>query len=950
MRFYTVWFVIASERGADAEADGWGTRPTLHGSPVNLGHKIALFPIRSRSPWRRNVTVPASLKHRALADCVAAAVMDAHMGTDALLAAVEDACEGWGAPKIDELSAVEVTYSEWDDLLEGTYDEKNDYFQDLGLIELSSLKMRFNRWFGEKILPEAAPGDALADARKTSYAQALGQELGRVLETNPALRQEGPFVPVDYVIEGTSPATYIPAVDLLSSSLVRAGRVSSRHLFTIDIDNIQSRVSREDTRLLEVVNPALADALDGTTVVIRYGLYDGETSLDAESYGLFTRLVDALVPHLETTQLIFILPPGKAELKRRLESRLYLPLVEISQDSRTSARSLSREGCLARLSAMARDEGLEADGSLGTLLDQRLGDPTFDDLDALFIEWRHARRVQLDFPGYEELVAQRSAEAPAGDGTARTAIQRLDGLIGLTEQKRRIHGLITRAKMNRIVAAQGMDVVPVSLHMAFLGAPGTGKTEVARLYGQILREEGILSEGRVITMSGPELRDVRGAFDAAQGSVLFIDEAYGMPLASITDFVALMEERRRDTVVILAGYKAQMERLLSLNGGFRSRLGMVLEFLDYSAEELEQIFSLMCRRRGLSPAPDALLAVRDVLARGGRRSDQGNARFVRKLFEDTVGAQQLRLAKEGEQAGWTPERLSQITVQDVMTASGMDGTREASGKEELDGLVGLAEVKRVMRERMGFFRIQKVRRDAGQDGTFIPMHMAFLGNPGTGKTEVARIVAKVLREEHVLSVGNFYETDGTRLRVELIPPFFERARGSVVFIDEAYAMIGSGNLIAALIKAMEDYREEVVVILAGYTLEMQTLFASNPGFSSRIQTYVTFSDYTPEQLGQILAHMAERDGFSLAEGVREKADAIIAQAAKEKNFGNARFVRSLYESAVIAQGARLSEKLDGGVEDVTGPNAEALATLLPEDFREPSGNRAANTRSPIGFA
>ena len=193
-------------------------------------------------------------------------------------------------------------------------------------------------------------------------------------------------------------------------------------------------------------------------------------------------------------------------------------------------------------------------------------------------------------------------------------------------------------------------VQPFSMHLAFLGAPGTGKTEVARLYGQILKETGVLSEGRVICVSGSDVvrSDVEKLFDKARGSVLFIDEAYAMTSASITisELIAHMENRRDDTVVILAGYEGEMNRLLDSNPGFRSRIGFTLHFAEYDEDELLEIFDLMCRRADLKVEDDAHRSVRDLLARNGRRPDQGNARYVRKLFEDCLGAQQARLAGE----------------------------------------------------------------------------------------------------------------------------------------------------------------------------------------------------------------------------------------------------------------------------------------------------------------
>ena len=179
----------------------------------------------------------------------------------------------------------------------------------------------------------------------------------------------------------------------------------------------------------------------------------------------------------------------------------------------------------------------------------------------------------------------------------------------------------------------------------------------------------MLSEGRVITVSGAAGWNVKETFDAARGSVLFIDEAYGMlrPIGSpVPELMAFMENCRDDTVVVLAGYEEEMDALLDSNSGFRSRLGSIVRFPDYTPDELCQVFDLMCSRAELVVPEETRIAVRDVLARGGRRDDQGNARYARKLFEDAVGAQQARLARSrGEGAEFSRAELQTLLPQDV---------------------------------------------------------------------------------------------------------------------------------------------------------------------------------------------------------------------------------------------------------------------------------------------
>ncbi|MEG2368083.1 MAG: AAA family ATPase, partial [Oscillospiraceae bacterium] len=479
-----------------------------------------------------------------------------------------------------------------------------------------------------------------------------------------------------------------------------------------------------------------------------------------------------------------------------------------------------------------------------------------------------------------------------------------------------------------------------------------------------LQEEGALREGRVISVSGSGCWNITETFQKARGSVLFIDEAYGLlgNPDKITELIALMENHREDTVVILAGYEDSINYLLDSNPGFRSRLGFSFKFPDYSVEELLKIFELMCRRAKLVLPDAAQKTARDILSRGGRREDQGNARFVRKLFEDTIGAQQKRLARRISKKGELQKvDLQTVLPQDLGNKSLL--LRGKSARQELFELIGLKEVKVLISEWLDFARVQKVRRDAGLKSSFIPLHMAFTGNPGSGKTEVARLVGRILKEENVLSVGDFFECGrqdlvGTTVgsTAPKVENLFRKARGSVIFIDEAYSLNdgckgGFGDeAIAALIDQMEKLREEVVVIFAGYPNEINELLERNPGFKSRIRTHIAFPDYTVESLGEILELMAKKEGMQLKEGAREKVNAILQQASKQADFGNARFCRNLFEDALVAQSVRLATLMDdrsqksskhskqkeaegSAVASAALLEKEELMTLTPEDFK-----------------
>ena len=268
-----------------------------------------------------------------------------------------------------------------------------------------------------------------------------------------------------------------------------------------------------------------------------------------------------------------------------------------------------------------------------------------------------------------------------------------------------------------------------------------------------------------------------------------------------------------------------------------------------------------------------------------------------------------------------------------------------SGIEQLDELIGLRNVKKLIKERVFQLEIQKLRRDRGIRTNFIPMHMAFTGNPGTGKTEVARIVGKILNEKGILSSGEFYETHpGELFYIHAFDDLFQKARGSVIFIDEAYSIMDFPQmLIAELIKNMEDYRDETVVIFAGYTNEINNLLKSNPGFESRIKEIVDFEDYDIKQLGKILNHMAKKESYVVSESAYGVVEEILKKAKTENGFGNGRFVRNLLEKAIIKQSVRLKKEQD----NKTNLSKHKLKMLLDVDFQ--FFNKIKKSESEIGF-
>jgi SpoVK/Ycf46/Vps4 family AAA+-type ATPase len=569
--------------------------------------------------------------------------------------------------------------------------------------------------------------------------------------------------------------------------------------------------------------------------------------------------------------------------------------------------------------------------------------------------------------------------------TVDQAVAELDAMIGLTGVKDQIHQLTASVEAARRRAQAGYQTDKPMQHFVFLGPPGTGKTSVARIIAKIYYAFGLLEAPSVLEAQRADLvGEYLGAtaiktnelVDQALGGVLFIDEAYSLVNdgeghsdrfgnEAVQALLKRAEDDRDRLIVILAGYDRQMEDFLASNPGLNSRFAIRIRFAGYSPAELLSLAQSGLAQRGESLDPDAEQALARMMDDVGRRrlaDDLGNGRFVRSLVEKAGQARDVRVMADGAE----PAAADLLTVEasDLERAfaeltSRFRGYAEAptleSALAELDELIGLEPVKRQVHEIAAQLRVARLRDRQGLVSQPPARHFVFTGPPGTGKTTVARILGRIFAALGLLvrpEVVEAHRADlvGEHLGSTAIKTgkLIDSALGGVLFIDEAYALYNPGyaggdaygaEAVATLLKRAEDDRERLVIVLAGYTADMDRFLRSNPGLSSRFGVRIAFPSYTPDELAKIAEVIAEQAGDTFDPDALPVLEEIFQRACDRgriDELGNGRFARSLFERACAARDMRVAELDDqASAADLTIVTAADLTTAVSELTREP---------------
>ncbi|MCQ2522208.1 MAG: AAA family ATPase [Lachnospiraceae bacterium] len=816
------------------------------------------------------------------------------------------------------------------------------------MIDFSKLDMleydedrRFFFNFQEQLIPEATP------AIHEIYDQSLKMELDNISAHKDSIHSD--VILVHYIISAKSQMAIEDIATILTHRLYDCGRLSSKRI------EIVSEIS---TSLYKKKHfESIVDDSHGGAVIIDTSAKLGESPsayLQSCEY-----IADIIKKNKNECLFIFANRLGAPSFAYQILSRIerslnLLPIKEGYGDRRAAEDYLRALVEASAFSAHADKVNAFMNSQKAVSFSQS------DILEAMdqFETWAvnqdasgaySFRNVGELLLGHEKYVSSPS--------------QRLEEMIGLQNVKEQIREIIAANIVDRERRQRrGSTYEARAMHMIFAGNPGTAKTTVAKLFGQIAKENHLLKSGVFVEKSGTNLfsngeNSIASIFEEAKGGILFIDEAYAIPTSqAITSLIQEMENHRDEVVTILAGYNNSMKAFLKRNDGLKSRIPYWIDFPDYTVDELVDILKLMLKDRGFEATPEGLKAAYYDFDKAIVLENFGNGRYVRNYLEDTIKKQSTRLYA-GRKAVENVSDKSLFTLEARDFNPAYEVPVDPSGKtakEKLDSMIGLTSAKKVLHKAIASFKMRKIYNERGLTFDKPTMHMVFTGNPGTAKTTTARLIAQILKDENILSSGAFVEAGRADLigtfvgqTAPLVKEQFKKARGGVLFIDEAYSLFDSYNgygdeAINTIVQEMENHREDVVVIFAGYPDEMNQFLDRNPGMRSRIAFHVNFEDYSADELVSITKLMLTDKHMKATDAALEKLSSIYDAVPKDTAFGNGRFVRQILEEASM----NLAERI------ITLPTTKLskkkLTTIEVVDI--PDYNQTAHTKPHIGFA
>ena len=569
--------------------------------------------------------------------------------------------------ELDNIEYEEVVFSVLDDMLDTAemysfVRRRNGVYDNLGL-ERIRRRMRSDD-HDEQIIEISDKTSIYRAAEELCIRNSLTDELDRIYLGKKNKRVPGH--PIHYMIETDDKETADNTIKVLIQALHENGRIESRRATTIQVEEGGSLFGRNP------IDGCYENCSGSTIVVDYYGNAEEENDRASSSRNLIERICVEMKKNRNQVLTILCLPKECTKLKDIFFEYLGdISIVELKEDFVFGSEAKQILAKKARKNHVRPDKQL-----LGMLKDEE--EYLLRDLNQDFEEWfgkKLKRSVYPQYQGIHSVKKKEVEETPKG-----SAFDDLEQMIGITEAKKVIRQAMDYYKARKIFREKGMMQNTPSMHMVFTGNPGTAKTTVARLFSRIMKDNGILSTGKLVEVGRSDLvgrfvgwtaPTVKRKFAEAKGGVLFIDEAYSLVDdrdglygdEAINTIVQEMENHREDVIVIFAGYPDKMEGFLQKNPGLRSRIAFHVPFKDYNADELCDIATLLADKCGMRFTEDAYDKLRQNFEIAMEQSDFGNGRYVRNVIEKARMAQSSRLLSMD---------IEQISRDDVATLCGDD--------------------------------------------------------------------------------------------------------------------------------------------------------------------------------------------------------------------------------------------------------------------------------------
>ncbi len=812
---------------------------------------------------------------------------------------------------------------------------------------------------GKEFVPKTLD-DVLKEFDKFVGVDDIKQAIRRIALTVDEARMRGGdkeaagSVKSHFVFVGNPGTGKTTMARLFAEALSAMGALPSGHLVEVDREKLVSQYVGETPKL---VRKAVNDAMGGVLFIDEaYSLWQGEN----DSYG--QQAIDTLLKDCEDLRgkFVCLLAGYPVEMQRFMGSnpglaRRFNETIQFRDYTGPELTQIFRNMLAADPSGVRL--GPDADEQLGAYFDKvyatrgnRFGNAgTVRNILEESLGRMRARIEKAVAAGQtveKGILTMDDIRKEDSTKTVADILASFDDLIGMEEVKRQIESIAKRVRLNqrRVESGRGKATID-NIHIIITGNPGTGKTTVANRLGQVFKAIGVLPTDRVIVKKKEDILDsyansagknMRKAVDDAMGGILFIDEAYtllppGTPgtqsadgMEAVNALMTCMSERAGQFITIIAGYKTEIDEFVrNANPGLERRFTHRIHIPDYSSDELVQIYLQQAEKNGFIVTDDAKerlkLKVEEMVT--GKDEKFGNAGTMIKLFDETTDRQADRV--DPDDPACTDDDLFTIEAADIP----YDAPKKLDIDQimlKLDGLEGLQSVKKAVRDLADALTAQRSRTEiSGERADINLSHYLFLGNPGTGKTTVARIMGDIFYSLGVLPSNKVIELSAK----DLVAPYvgqtspkahaaMMRGLGGVVFIDEAYSITegqqGFGKeAVAAILQVMENHRNKFICIAAGYPREMREFLDANSGLRSRFATTITFDDYGPQELANIARSMFASRKLSLTNGAEQMmVRAFVSMTLKKSdNFANAREARIYVDKVLLNQGRRLREEM-----------------------------------------